>query len=392
MQIIYISNRTSISDSEAFTWFKPFCEIEELHLFVTFDEAKEFLIKEVIDPLKQKHIDFIITDWAINAQNAMPFLSWLRDSSEAYSANNFKLRSLPILLIEDVNIQLDDVKKEFNAMVRDFPTERSKLESAIKHAIKSWRYTLANELDLIGLNPQTQKAYSKDRNAFISYYKLNVLTRHFVDTKSKSLNYIWAQSDFSVMDNANADFQRRMNKAYTNPSKYLEKEFHFFLKTNSTFLTGESFSPKPIYEPHLYKIGSSYDEPDFINDPYSYTLRLPEVVEIKRQSQRIMRRNGESFLAKVKQSFQQVLRYKAYLESDDPRHQYYIKKYLGKIYPGYEYTLLMGSKGEKEGYTDLIERLKKEFEFEDINLITYEELLDRHVRLCNRLNSFNVFS
>ena len=42
-------------------------------------------------------------------------------------------------------------------------------------------------------------------------------------------------------------------------------------------------------------------------------------------------------------------------------------------------------------HLDLISRLKKEFDFDDIKLVTYEELLDKHVRLCNRLNEFNIF-
>jgi len=390
MQIIFISSRISINKSEAFTWFQPFCEIEEFHLFTDFDSTKDFLIKDVVDPLQQKHVDFIITDWIVKKQEAIPFLNWLRDSNASYSANNFKLKSLPILLIDDPNVQLNDVQKEFNAVVNDFPINRSKLELAVKHAVKNWRYNLSCELDLIGLDPKTQKVYPNHRTLFISYYRLKILTREFVDTKSKRLNYLWTQNDFHFMDDSNAEFLFRMKKALTNPSKYLEKEFHDFFRNNDTFLRGEDFSHF-IYEPHLYKIRATYDEPDFINKPHPYALRLPEVFEVKRQSQRILRRNGEKFIEKARKSFQQVMRYKAYMDSDDPRHKHYIEKYLGNIYPGYEYTLLMGSKGEKDGYIDMIERLQDEFEFNDIKLITYEELLEKHIRLCNRLNDMNIF-
>ena len=79
------------------------------------------------------------------------------------------------------------------------------------------------------------------------------------------------------------------------------------------------------------------------------------------------------------------------MTSDDPRNQYYIKYYLGELYSSYEYTLLMGSNEEKQEHEDLIEQLKSDFDFEDINLLTYEELLERHINLCNRLDEFNIF-
>lgn len=120
-------------------------------------------------------------------------------------------------------------------------------------------------------------------------------------------------------------------------------------------------------------------------------MRFPEVFEIKRQSQKLLRYQNERFISKARKSFEQVKRYKAYMTSDNPQHQYYIKDYLGKLYSTYEYTLLMGSKSEKQEHEDLIERLKSDFDFDDINLLTYEELLERHIRLCNRLDEFNIF-
>ncbi len=77
------------------------------------------------------------------------------------------------------------------------------------------------------------------------------------------------------------------------------------------------------------------------------------------------------------------------MTSQNPQNHYYIKKYLGQLYDSYNYTLLRGSKDEKREHEDLISRLKSDFD--DINLMTYEELLDRHINLCNRLEEFNIF-
>ena len=79
------------------------------------------------------------------------------------------------------------------------------------------------------------------------------------------------------------------------------------------------------------------------------------------------------------------------MESKNEANEYYIKKYLGKIYNQYEYTLLMGSSEEKRYNENLIEELKRDFNFTEVSLVTYEGLLNKHIRLCNRLNDFNIF-
>ncbi|MBE9584006.1 tRNA amino-acyl synthetase [Mucilaginibacter sp. JRF] len=386
MQVVYISKRFAINKSEAMAWFKPFCESEDLHIYNDFNLAKEFL-ERVVEG--QKHIDFIITDWEVNVSFANEIVSWLRNSEHIYSSKNFQLRALPILLIEDDDKQSSAVRADFDQVVSDFPTNPLKLRTAIKSAIKKWRYSLANDLDLIGLDPKTLTYHPNDRKAFISYYRLKVLTKDFVNVKSKRLNYIWANSDAQLLNQRNEQFEKHIYRATYNPSKYMEKETHDFLKNNNTLLLGENYS-KPIYEPRLYKLGNKIDIPDFINTPHEYSLRSPEIFEVKRWSQKIIRSN-ERFISKAKKSFGQVKRYQSYMESENSNNLKYISKYLNRLYDNYEYTLFMGSKSEKEDHLDLIEQLKKDFDFNDIKLLTYEELLERHIRMCDRLSDFDIF-
>lgn len=393
MKILYISNDRLVNETDALLWFKLYCEPSDLILKYDLTDAKEFLGEYIIK--QQKHIDLIITDWNFQHSNAKVLLNWLRNSSDNYSANNFMFRSIPVLLIEDKNTQSSSISDGFDDVVKDFPTNHEKLRLAIKNVVKSWRYSLANDLDLIGLDPQTQKIYSEHRKSFISYYKLKVLSQKFVDDKSKPLNYIWANNTILSLNESNQMFSDKMDRTIINPPKYLEKEFHDFFRKNPTFIKGEDYyatEQEMLYEKHFYKNGTrKYDEPDFINKPFNYSLNAPEVFEIKRQSQKLIRSGSETFISKTKQSFAQVSRYKQYMTSADPQNLYYIKKHLGQLYTSFEYTLLMGSKNEKLEHEDLIERLKSDFDFDDINLITYEELLDKHVRLCNRLDEFNIF-
>lgn len=395
MKVLYISNRKPITKEEALRWFQFYCEKhEDLYLYQKLESAKDFLLKEIIEA--NKHLDFIITDWQFINSNAKSLLSWIRQSDENYSDSNFLFRSIPVILIEDKINQSATIFDGFDAIIEDFPDNFLKLKLSIKDAIKTWRYSLAEDLDLIGLDPKTQIIYPKHRSAFISYYKLKILTRHFVDNKSKRLNYIWTNENSKTLYNSSAEFLDKMNRTIKNPPKYLEKEIHDFFRSNPTFIKGEDFATSKaemIYEKHFYKNGTrSYEEPDFVNKPYNYALRFPEIFEIKRQSQKLFTRDNDRFLSKTKKSFEQVKRYKEYFESDNPLHQQYIKQHLGQIYSSYEYTLLMGSKNEKEDYEDLIEKLKQDFDFQDINLVTYEELLEKHIRLCDRLNEFDIFN
>lgn len=395
MKVLYISNRPFVNKHEALTWFQLYCDNDsDLRLETNFNYAKGFLTNTIID--KQKHLDFIITDWNIYFQNASTFLNWIRESKDSYSDNNFQFRSIPVLLIEDTINQSSFISEGFDGVVKDFPNNHFQFRQTVKTTIRTWRYSLANDLDLIGLDPQTQKNYSDHRSNFISYYKLKVLTRKFVDNKSKNrLNYIWTNSDLKSLHDSNQAFDDKIIWTRKSRPKYLEKEFHQFFLSNPTFIKGEDFIASPeqmLYEKHLYKNGTKkYDEPDFINKPHNYALRHPEVFEIKRHTQRLLRYSKDNFLSKTKDSFRQVKRYKEYMTSENPLNQFYIKLYLGKLFESYEYTLLIGSYDEKKEHEDLIERLKSDFEFDDINLTTYEELLQRHIRLCNRLSDFNIF-
>lgn len=332
---------------------------------------------------------------AFQDSNSKTLLNWIRQSDGIYSANNFLFRSIPIILIEDQNNQSASISEEFDTVIQDFPSNSLQIKYSIKNAIKTWRYSLAADLDLIGLDPKTQKIYTNHRSTFISYYKLKILTRNFVDNKSKLLNYIWTNESSKLLYDSSSKFLDKMNSTLKNPPKYLEKEIHDFFILNPTFIKGEDFSTlnsEMIYEKHFYKNGTrKYDEPDFVNKPYNYALRSPEIFEIKRQSQKILTVRNDRFLSKTKKNFEQVKRYKNYFDTENIIHQNYIKQHLGQIYDSYEYTLLMGSKNEKEDNESLIDKLKKDFDFQDINLITYEELLERHIRICDRLNEFDIF-
>jgi hypothetical protein len=396
MTVLFITNNNSTTIAESLSWFKFFCnDPSDILLFNNISKAKGFIENSLIEEKEQKHIDFIISDWQFGRNNVKTLLDWIRKSEDEYSSKNFQIKSLPFLLINDSKNTV--IEEGFDGIIDGFPNEIWRFEAQVKLAIKKWRYSIADDLDLIGLNPKTQNNYDNHQTKFIAYYRLKVLTKKFVDNKVKKLNYIWTSPKIGELNSANDEFYDMIRRTIDNPKAYSEKRYHEFFKENPTLIKGEHFLSKKvkeelIYEPHLYKNGTAkYDEPDFLNKPHEYSLRFPEVFEIKLQTQRLLRNTNDKFLYKAKKSFDQVARYKKYLTSDDPRNHYYIKKYLGKIYANYNFTLLMGSEAEKEANMDLIERLKSDFDFSDIKLVTYEELLTAHIELCNRLQDLNIF-
>ncbi len=281
MKIIYITNK-SISKQEALNWFQFYCDKpEDIIVFNNIFSAKQFIQNDIV--VHQKHIDFIVTDWQFNKENSQSFLLWLKGFDEIYSDRNFIIRSLPILLIEDVNKQSKSISEGFDEVIVDFPANKLKLRAAVKSAIKKWRYLLADDLELIGLDPKTQKIYTNHRKAFISYYKLKVISREFVDKKAKKLDYIWTMNDLQPLADSNGLFLDKMNRTIRNPPRYLEKEFHDFFINYPTFIKGEDYIYTPnemLYEKHLYKNGTlKYDEPDFINKPYTILYKIQKYLK-----------------------------------------------------------------------------------------------------------------
>ncbi|EGV43760.1 tRNA amino-acyl synthetase [Bizionia argentinensis JUB59] len=389
MTILFISNRPHFTKEEALKLFQPYTEEKDFHHFKSLTKAKDFLTNNLIE--KDKHLDFIISDWKFQNSNSKTILNWIRDSLENYSSSNFQLKSIPFLLIEDRENQSATISDGFDAVIENFPNNYVNLKHNITSSIKKWRTSFADDLELIGLDPKTKTSYSIHRKSFTSYYKLKVLSKKFVDKKSNSLNYIWTDFNYNNLVDSNELFEKKMKQTLRRPTKYLEKEFHDFLRDNPTFVKGENFN-KLLYEKHLYINNTRrYNEPDFINKPFDYAIRFPEIFEVKRQSQRLFWKNKDQLLSKAKKGFEQVIRYKNYMESKNEANEYYIKKYLGKVYNQYEYTLLMGSSEEKRYNENLIEELKSDFNFTEVSLVTYEDLLNKHIRLCNRLNDFNIF-
>lgn len=393
MQIVFISSDRWRNKSDVTSILQDYCEDKTLHYYNDLNSAKAFLTKDVL--LNNTHIDCVITDWRFGNTTANTLQQWVRESTNVYSDSNFQFSSLPMLVIEDTDEQNSKIREGFNEVIIEFPN-RHRLGQAMRKTIREWRSTIANELDMIGLDPRTQRGDLRHRQAFISYYRLKVLSRQFVDNHSKKLNYIWTDNRHSELIHANEEFYDKISNRGKKQPRQLEKEFHTIFNRFPSFVKGEDFETSKdgmLYEKHLYKEKNSrsYNEVDFLNKPRSYSLRDPEIFEIKRHTQQIFNINRNDFYAKSKRAFRQVLRYRDYFTSNDPYKQQFVKKFLGNLSDNYDFTLLMGMRDEKLEHEYFLEKLKDDPDFAAVNLLTYSELLDKHVKLCNRLADFDIF-
>lgn len=315
MTVLYITNENKLDIETAYKRFKTFCDQpEDLILKYDLNPAKDFLESQIIDEKRQKHIDFIIVNWQFPNSNAKYLLDWIRNSEASYSTNNFNFRAVPILLIEDDFEQSSAISEGFNAVIQGFPEEYWRTNSAIKSVIKYWRSKLADDLDMIGLDPKTQNSYDghRHRKSFISYYKLNILTRTFVDNHSKKLNYIWALNDYNDLERSNDILSSMIDKSLNDPRRIPEKQYHELFKEYPTIIKGEQFlsgriKEELIYEPHLYKNGTrKYDEPDFLNKPYDYSLRTAGALEIKLPHQKMIAAERKHFILRQRKALNKL--------------------------------------------------------------------------------------
>lgn len=88
----------------------------------------------------------------------------------------------------------------------------------------------------------------------------------------------------------------------------------------------------------------------------------------------------------------QVKRYKEYFDLTDPYVRDQIIKQIGYNPNENSYTLLIGNADERQEHLELLDELKKDFELESIQLITYNDLLNDYINLCNKIQEiYNIF-
>ncbi|WP_416438911.1 hypothetical protein [Phnomibacter sp. MR] len=393
MTLIYLTDDPLVSKDDCLRWFTKFVsKPDEIILQNDVNTCKSFIEDHLANIQKQKHIDFIISDWEIKNEKSEKIISWLRNSTDIYSSKNFNLNKIPVILIEDSTKTFDS--DNFDATITDFPTNINQFNQTIVKTIKKWRELIAEDLETLGLDPSKINSFLHQVNNSKSYYRLKVLSKEFAFNKSNKTSYIWTNIGVNDIERANESFYNAFQKSKTGEIK--EKGIHDVFLQFPSLVKGENFSfiqglkKSLLYEVHLYKGNSkSYNEVDFLNRPNAHSLLNPEIFEIKLYQQRIFHKHKDAFLAKTRKAFKQVERYNKYLTSEEKQNRSNVIKHFGANYQNFNQVLLLGSLSEKQEKEHLLKKLKSDENFDEISLLTYEELLENHINLCQRLKDLS---
>ncbi|MCS4165218.1 hypothetical protein [Sphingobacterium sp. BIGb0116] len=179
-----------------------------------------------------------------------------------------------------------------------------------------------------------------------------------------------------------------------NPTLRNEKGIHDILKQNNHLLKGEDYY-KSIYEKQFYtKKGRRYVESDFINFIYEYSLKKNEIYEVKLPNERFITKTGAPRILKSSQKyFDQVgIKYNNYFSSTE-NYEEMSKRLqqegISTFSHDFNLSLLMGREEDRKENLDLISK-GLVYGNKRVNLITYDNLIDRHQYLHQRVTRFGI--
>ncbi|WP_164121890.1 hypothetical protein [Sphingobacterium sp. xlx-130] len=370
----------------------------------TVDSAKDFLTDTIIE--RQKHLDFIIIDYStIEFEKEINELTeWLRKTKAVYSIKNFKLKAIPLFLMNN-NLLISedfftlfpsrsDTLKYHNGIIIK-PDDFSRIgisNNKLASGLDKWLDDLKSDLD--DLDIDSEGKHPLDLKIFETRsYKLRVLSDQF-QHNSKRLDYIWVGNSTNIVEATGDDILKMLRQYERNPSLRNEKEIHDLLNSNNHLLKGEDYY-KSLYEKHFYYTHSKkYVESDFINFKHEYSLAKNEIFEVKLPNERFVAKTKiPRILKQAQRYFNQVgKKYNNYFSYDINMNE--IAKRLkdegiDTSSLDFNLSLLMGREEYRQENQELINQALI-YGQKQVKLITYDNLIDRHQYLHQRVTRFGL--
>ncbi|WP_286897654.1 MULTISPECIES: hypothetical protein [Sphingobacterium] len=408
MKILLISENTNLSPS----YFKMFEGVyienkQDVIIRYDVESAKDFLTNTVIE--HQKHIDFIIADYSARdfKSKVNELAEWLRHSQKTYSTRNFQFASLPFFVMNNSSLinqnyeqlfgfgrePLDEMKYYDGIIFKPDNFERIGIyNNSLSSGLDNWLDLLKSDLDHLDID-HTNKYKLDPRILNSRSFKLRVLSTSF-QLNINRLDYIWANNDEKILASAGDEILKLMKLYERNPTLRNEKGIHDILKQNNHILKGEDYY-KSIYEKQFYtKQGKKYVESDFINFIYEYSLKKNEIYEVKLPNERFITKTGVPRILKSSQKyFDQVgIKYNNYFSSTE-NYEEMSKRLqqegISTFSHDFNLSLLMGREEDRKENLDLISK-GLVYGNKRVNLITYDNLIDRHQYLHQRVTRFGI--
>lgn len=390
MKILFIDS--DISKRDFYTnLLKDICDKRDLVFYTTGADIIDFINNTLSK--EQLHFDLIISEFDLPDRSFKDLLSLIRDSDATYSYNNFKLSAIPIVLhtghfpsndYENLDVDLV-IRKPLNENNNDFVEQ-------IKSLIKSWRKQIFDDLEVLGLGVNYDFAsLNIGYTVKVKSDKTKILSTSFL-LKQARLPYLWLNNDFFEYERTIDELESLVSQ-YLNLSrnalerKQWEAQLQAFFIRNPNFLFGDTYS-RFWSEPRLYYPNErKHIKPDFVAQP----IVSPEmgknwkVIDLKLPIQEFLQQTDfhKTFVSSFQKCLAQIRDYKEYFKNENNKD--HIKKVL-EFHPKHpKLTLLVGRRSKLLEQQDKIyERLSQQ-NYADIDLVTYDEVVDSQRRELERL-------
>lgn len=347
----------------------------------------------------QSHVDLIISRFSLKGDESVNFFNFFRNSVDTYSYYNFKLSSIPLVIIES-----DDDRDEQTLYSTEDLIHKPDDDSAgefiemVKDNVKKWRRLIYDDLEILGLGLD----YNFDRidigyTVRVKLHQTEILSESFV-LKQANLPYLWLSKDFFEIESSIDELESLVNNYLDMPREQLERiqweeQLQDFFNRNPKFLFQNDFSN--YWSQPKIKIPNSRlsYKPDFIMKPEinPQLSKNWEIIDLKLPVQEFMQQTHfhPTFTAKFFKCLRQIKNYKKFFMDESNKES--IEKVL-KFHPKHpKMTLVVGKRNLLfESQDKLFENLN-DFNLSDVYLLSYDEIIDNKKRHLERLLEGRIF-
>jgi Domain of unknown function (DUF4263) len=304
---------------------------------------------------------------------------------ETYSDGNFYLRNFPIIKIceTDSDITLTERFHSFFDYCKESEID-NKIYHSVSSAIAYTRDLIIKDLETLALMNDNEFQLIKINFALYHYDReLNILSKSFVE-RQKQQYFYWFEYPIKRIEDSINEYLDIIKYAGWFRSRE-EKKIHRFLLRNPYFILRDKFC-NYYYENKLkYPNNQNFIEPDFILKPNEIVgIKKTNVFEVKLPNESIVKKRlfHQNLYSSFWEHLAQIKDYQDYFQMPEVKSE--IKNKLGYLPLDYTYTMLISRKEHKEKNQEVLEKLAKQFNFEGISILTYDELLEYQIRFFER--------
>lgn len=388
MRILFIS-KSKINEESIRGELSNLCEGYSLRFCYDLEEAKDYINNNIVK--FQIPLDLIITNSSVATRNSDEFRDFIRfDFKRTYSKIDFNLNQVPIAVIVESNLN-KSAFHDYNLVIDDLGIDKLNLFIPdFISTIKDWRKDILEELDAVGIRFNSgiidYSHYFLDRKTRLKPTK--ILSENF-KLFPRKLIYYWLDYDKREIEIAIDKFVKMLKHSRSIGKKGEEKKFHHFFNENKSFLLRDAYS-RFWYEAKFMKNDSEFEEPDYSLKPnmtYETDLSLLEV-KLPNEAFMTKKKYHKSPRAKLIQHIIQVNDYKDYLESDEYLSE--INNVFGYIPKRINYNILIGRNESKQEHIHELNKTMRQLGQGELNLMTYDELMEYQVKFLDRMELLNI--